>query len=189
MLANPRGTDANYNANFYRNAYSLTTGKAVQVRFKVDQTETLAHFSVEANDATYRRFGAVAYGGKLHVQYNDGSGYRYPAELLSSLQLNTWYVLRIVVDDSGRGFYVEAYQESSPSVRGAYAQWMPTGKSWRFHHWTYRGNVYLDDYREFATTGLTWSPDERMTFSYDPLDRLLNAAPESGAQGYSQAFQ
>ena len=47
----------------------------------------------------------------------------------------------------------------------------------------------LDDYREFSTPGLTWTPDERMLFTYDHLDRLTNAAPESGATGYSQVFQ
>ncbi len=73
------------------------------LRFKVDATNTSAHFSIEANDATYRRFGAVADGGRLYVQYNDGGGYRAPIDLLSNLELNTWYVLRIVVDDV-RGF-------------------------------------------------------------------------------------
>jgi len=47
----------------------------------------------------------------------------------------------------------------------------------------------MDDYKEFTTSGMTWTPDERMVFSYDPLDRLTGAAPESGATGYSQSFQ
>ena len=56
-----------------------------------------------------------------------GDAWRYPAYLLTSLQLNTRYVLRFVADDGGRGFYVEAYQESDPSVRGAFTQGMPAG--------------------------------------------------------------
>lgn len=68
------GTGSNYDANFYRSAYSLSDGKGMRVRFKVDQTDTSAHFSIEANDATNRRFGMIANGGRLYVQYaNNGS--------------------------------------------------------------------------------------------------------------------
>jgi hypothetical protein len=169
------GTGSSWGATFYRTSYSLTSGKGLQVRLKVDGTKTQAHVTVEANDATYRRFGVIAKDGKLAVEYVDGSNARYPAELLSSLQANTWYVVRLVVDD-GSGFYAEAYQESSPTVRGSYHTWMPTGKSWRFHHWIWQGNAYLDDYREFSTTGLAWDPNDWLAYSYDDLDRLTSAA-------------
>ncbi|MEJ5310984.1 MAG: carbohydrate binding domain-containing protein, partial [Anaerolineae bacterium] len=183
------GTGSSYDASFYRNAYSLVNGKGLQLRFKVSQTDTLAHFAIEANDSTYRRFGVIADGGKLYVQYRaDGATWRYPADILTNLQVNTWYVLRIVVDDSGRGFYVEAYQENSPTVRGSYNITMPTGKTWRFRHWIYRGTAYIDDYREFNTSGLSWTPDERMGFTYDSLDRLVGASPVNGGQGYNQTY-
>ncbi len=171
-----------------RGAYNLASNQGLQLRFKVDITNTAAHFSVEANDATYRRFGVIADYGKLYVQYGDGGGWRYPADLLPNLQLNTWYVLRLVLDDTGRGFYVEAFQESDPAIRGSYTQWMPTGKQWRFHHWIWRGNAYIDDYREFDATGLAWSPDERVLFGYDHLDRLVSATPESGGLGYTGVY-
>jgi len=184
------GTGSNYDANFYRNAYSLINGKGLQLRFKVSQTDTGAVFAIEANDSTSRRFGVIADAGKLYVQYrDDGTTWRYPADLLTNLQVNTWYVLRIVVDDSGRGFYIEAYQENNPTVRGSYNITMPTGKSWRFHHWIYRGTAYIDDYREFNTSGLSWTPDERMGFTYDALDRLVEANPVNGGQGYNQTYQ
>ncbi|MBC7260588.1 MAG: RHS repeat protein, partial [Chloroflexi bacterium] len=182
------GTGNNWDANFYRGAYSLSTGQGLQLRFKVSLTNTAAHFSLEANDATtYRRFGVVANGGKLYVQEVDGSNNRYPADLLTTVQTNTWYVVRLVVDDSS-GFYAEAYQESNPAVRGSYHTWMPTGKSWRFHHWIWRGEAYIDDYREFSTAGLVWSPDQWLAFSYDALHRLASAAPVSGWQGYTATY-
>ena len=183
------GTGSNYDANFYRSTYSLANGKGLQLRFKVNQTDTTAVFAVEANDSTYRRFGVIANEGKLYVQYrDDGATWRYPADILTNLQVNTWYVLRIVVDDSGRGFYVEAYQENVPTMRGSYNLTMPTGKAWRFHHWIYRGIAYLDDYREFNTNGLSWTPDERMGFTYDALDRLVGASPVNGGQGYNKTY-
>jgi len=179
------GTGSNWNANFYRTT-SLGTGQGLQVRFKVDAANTQALFAIETSDSS-RRFAVSAQAGKLVVQYNDGGGWRYPVDLLASLALNTWYVLRIVVDDV-RGGYIEAYQESAPAVRGSYQQWLPTGLSWRFRHWIYSGTAYLDDYREFSASGLTWNGDERENFGYDPLDRLLSAASDSGAQGYTESY-
>jgi hypothetical protein len=124
----------------------------------------------------------------VYVLYVNNGVYRAPVYLLDSVQINTWYVARIVADDSGRGFYVEVFQEGNPSVRNGYTQYMPTGRTWRFVHWNYRGNAYLDDYREFNTTGMTWNGDERLTYTYDHLDRLMSVAPEAGATGYSQNY-
>ncbi len=147
-------------------------------------------FAPEANDATYRRFGVIANNGKLYVQYmDDGATNRYPADILTNLQTATWYVVRITVDDTARGFYVEAYQESSPSVRGSYSMRMPSGKSWRFHHWLYGGTVCIDSYREFTTTSMTWSPDQRQSYSYDALNRLTGVALLDGGQGYTGVYE
>ena len=141
-----------WNAHFYRSAYSLADGEGLQLRFKVNSSDTQAHFSIEANDATYRRFGVIADQGKLYVQYTLDGAWVYPADVLPSLQTNTWYVLQIGVDDAG-SFSVLAYKESDPSVRGAYSTPTPAsarGKAWRFHHWINRNTAYVDDYREFS---------------------------------------
>jgi hypothetical protein len=121
------------------------------------------------------------------VQYNDGSGYRLPAELLPNLLTNTWYVLRIVVDDV-RGFTIEACQEGT-SICGSYNQWMPTGLTWRFQHWIYRGTAYVDDYREFDANSLSWTSDERMNFTYDALDRLQGVSPDGSTSAYTGNYQ
>ncbi len=155
------GTNLNYNAHFYRTSYSLADGQGLQLHFRVSSDNTVAHFSIEAEDATYRRFGAVANEGKLKVQYKmDGVNWVYPADLLSDLETNTWYVLQIGVDDVG-GFSLQVYQKDDPSVWGAYRLSTPAGvegKSWRFHHWIYRNTAYLDEYREFG--GPVWRYDE-----------------------------
>jgi hypothetical protein len=80
------------------------------------------------------------------------------------------------------------YPESDPSKRASFQQYVPAGQAWRFHHWVARGNAYLDDYREFSAGGMTWTPDERMAYGYDPLDRLVTAGPLSGATGYSESY-
>jgi len=174
------GTDANWDANFHRSSYSLADGEGVKLRFKVNRTDTQAHFSIEANDSTYRRFGAIANDGKLYVQYADnGSNWAYPADLITNLQINTWYVLQIVLDDKDQGFYIQAYQESDPSVRGSYSVQMPAGKQWRFHHWMWRGNTLIDNYEEF---------DAAQQFTYDHLDRLTHAQATGGPAPYNRTY-
>ncbi|MDQ1301913.1 MAG: hypothetical protein QG637_1835, partial [Chloroflexota bacterium] len=180
------GAGTNWNSAFNRTA-TLSSGQGVSVRFKVDHTNPMAVLAIETTDSS-KRFGIYALSGKATVQYNDGSGWRYPADLIPNLQINTWYVLRIVLDDA-RGFYLEAYPESTPSLRSSYQQWLPTGQTWRFRQWSRNGNVYLDDYREFSASSLTWSNDERLNFGYDALHRLTAATPDSGAPGYNQTYQ
>ena len=73
-------------------------------------------------------------------------------------------------------------------MRGSYHTWMPTGKSWRFHHWIWTGNAYVDEYHEFDAGGLDWSPKQWLAYTYDPLDRLTGVASVSGWQGYTGAY-
>ncbi|MCG8348755.1 MAG: RHS repeat protein, partial [Chloroflexales bacterium] len=153
------GANADWSATFYRSSATLTDGKAMQVRLKVDSDYTAAHFSIYADDATrHQRFGAIADRGKLFVQYTrDGATWHYPADLLNPLQPNTWYVLQIGVDDQ-HGFTVEVYREDHMWERAVYSMQMPAGKRWRFRHWIWRNTAYLDDYREFS--GAIYAYDE-----------------------------
>jgi RHS repeat-associated protein len=176
------GTGANYNATFYRSSHSLTDGDGLQLRFRVDADDSNAHLAVESNDGTYRRFGVIARNGGLDLQYNEGSGYVYPGILLADLAGDTWYVLRFVVDDSPRGFYVEVFQEDNPSVQATYRHAMPAGQDWRFRHWVHTGNSYIDDYREFDASNV-WT-GQSQHFSYDHLDRLTHAETSGGGQGH-----
>ena len=101
------GSGSNYDANFYRTS-TLTTGNGIQLRFKVDATNTSSHIALETTNGA-KRLGIRSDFGVIHLQYNDGtsgSGWRYPAELVKNPVANTWYVLRIVIDDT-RGSYVE----------------------------------------------------------------------------------
>jgi RHS repeat-associated protein len=179
-----------YRGNSGGSGYVLTSGEGLQVRFKVSADNTLAHVSIEANDATYRRFGVVHRGKRLDVQYFDnGTGVaRYPASILNNVELNVWYVVRIVLDDSARGFYVEAYKESAPTTRGSYSTRMPSGLSWRFIHYCASGYAYFDAYKEFATGGMAWSPDVRHAYTYDALNRLTGVAPFDSGQGYTGSY-
>jgi RHS repeat-associated protein len=148
------GTGTDWNASYYRNSYSLSSGKGLQVRFKFTTLPTAqaAVLAIENNDTTGRRFGINADTSKLYVQYmNDGVNLVYPATLISNLQTNTWYDLKIDLDDTN-GFMVQTWQENTPSVRGSYTFPMATGKTWRFRQWNYGQTSYLDDYQEYSTT-------------------------------------
>jgi RHS repeat-associated protein len=61
-------------------------------------------------------------------------------------------------------------------------------KRWRFHHWTWRGNTLIDDYREFDANKLTWMGDSAQTFTYDHLDRLTHAQATGGPAPYNRTY-
>jgi RHS repeat-associated protein len=126
------------------------------VRFQVDATNANALFSLEANDATYRRVGLYVTNGAIMAQTNvDGANYLTPATLIPAVQANTWYVAQFTVDDVG-GCTVLVYLENTPSAAGIYQAAMPAGKSWRFHHWIAQATAYLDDYEEFYGAKYTY---------------------------------
>ena len=175
------GTGTNFSANYYRGSYNLTDGESLQVRFKTDHSDSDAHLSIESDDGTYRRFGVRANSGKLFAQYNDGGGWTYPQDLITDFRAGEWYVIRITLGTTG--FTVEAYQENDATNYGSYTRSMATGKNWRFRHWVYRGNSYLDDYMEWSE-GTQWG-----AFEYDALDRLTSAeVTGAGAGTYSRSY-
>jgi hypothetical protein len=144
------GTGGDYNANFYRTSYSLSTKEGIKVEFKVSQGDAAAHFALETSDGgVYRRWGVIANSNKIYVQFNNGSGYQYPADLINPIQVGKWYVLTLKVGENG-WFYTEVWQKDDPAVRNTYLGQMATGKNWRFHHWIYRGTAWLDNYHELG---------------------------------------
>jgi YD repeat-containing protein len=158
-------TGSNYDANFYRSALAIDggeEGQGFQVEFKVDGGDTLAHVSMETSEAPLRRLGIVAWYNKISLQYWDGTGYFY-ADLIDPISVGAWYVLRIKVTPEGNA-YLEIWRKDAPGQRGVYALQMPAGGQYRFRHWIYSGNAWLDNYREF---------DALVTsYGYDRLDNL-----------------
>ena len=148
------GTGTHLSASLVRNTYALASGSEVRLEFKVDGTETLAHFSLEAGTAgtsTYRRWGLIGRWGKLCVQYND-SGYdnNTYVDLINPVKLNTWYVATIRVQNATNGFRIEVHERDNPSVVATYtnsssASW---AKTWRFRHMLQTGNAWLAHYVE-----------------------------------------
>jgi CSLREA domain-containing protein len=154
----------------------------------MDTTAAYFVLGLENDDPTYRRAAIIGQNGQLIVQYHDGTAYRTPANLITPTVANTWYVLTLTVDDS-RALMVDVYQENDPSKHSTYT--VPVGgqgKRWLFHAWTYSGTLYLDDYQEFHS-GIVYTPDDRMSFTYDALDRLTSAYPLTGTlDGYTAAY-
>ncbi len=180
QCAEERGDGTNWDASFYRSSYSLTSGEALQVRFKGDRADTTSVVAIETNDGgVYRRFGVNIEAGKIYVQTNDGAGWVYPQDLIGAFEAGTWYVVRITVNDAS-GFVVEVVAEDDARTYARYTQALAGGKGWRFRHWTKVGNTYLDAYRE-------WGATERGAFGYDGLDRLVRAEVE-GTLGYTQVY-
>ncbi len=176
-----------------RPGYPLASGKGMEVRFRVDNTDSGAQFMLLSNQTPTVFFGVVVEDGKLVAQYMDSyeaNVSRNPAVLLPVLEANQWYVLRLVVDD-GRGLYAEVYKDADGyrDKRSSYGMWLDPGLNWRFQQTVLNGNVYLDEYFEFATTGMSWSGDQAMDFTYDPLNRLTGVTPQVGSPSYSASYR
>ena len=196
------GTGSNYNANFYRAAYHLnggTQGQGVKVEFKTDGTDPSAVLALEASSGSaYYRVGLIAGSGKIYGQYRaDGTNWVYPADLIAPLETNAWYVLTIKVLPSGLA-QVDVWRKDQPGKHGAYQVQLPAGLSYRFHHWTYRNNTWLDNYHElnFQTTrytydvlgnlkGVTDALQNTTAINYDVLGRKTNMTdPDMGYWQY-----
>jgi RHS repeat-associated protein len=157
------GTGIDWDASFYRSTFGIDggeEGQGIQVEFKVDGGDTWAHFSLEAEGY---RLGIVARDNKISVQYNAGAGWIYPADLIDPIAVDEWYVVRLKVTPEGSA-YVEVWRKDDPGQRGIYALQMPAGVQYRFHHWIYSGNAWLDNYGEYDALVTT--------YDYDRLDNL-----------------
>ncbi|MBI4332947.1 MAG: hypothetical protein HY673_16900, partial [Chloroflexi bacterium] len=167
------GTGVDYTSEFYANSYTLRSGQGIQIEFKMTLTDTRTHIALETNDGgVYRRWAVRSDGNKIYVQANDGSGWTYPADLITPVQTDRWYVVMLRLDDAD-GFYAEVRERDNPNVGASYSQPMPAGKNWRFHHWIWTGNAYLDNYRE-----ITYQPT---TYRYDTLGSLTTVTDTLGS--------
>ncbi len=166
------GTGSSYSANFYRKSYSLSAVEGIKVEFKVNRGDAGAVFALETSDGgTYRRWGVNVNSNKLYMQYNNGGGWQYPADLINPIEVGKWYVLTLKVGESG-WFYTEVWQKDDPADRGTYLGQMASGKNWRFHHWIYRGVAWLDNYHEleYHTTEYGYNVLDSLTDVWDAND-------------------
>jgi RHS repeat-associated protein len=143
---------ANYNSQFYRNSYSLSSGSLVSARFKVDNLNSGASLDIENDDPTInRRIGVYAYNGVIQAQYTgDGTNWTF-SNLITNAQINTWYDMQITLDDVG-GYVVSVTQETNPAIHGSYTATVSPNHNWRFHAWNLNGNFYMTSYREFTNS-------------------------------------
>ena len=154
------GTGNNYDGNFWRTAFSLANGDSVRLEFQVTGTDTIAHFGIETSGGwgvDGSRFALLARNDGFDVQERVGSNDPVYTPLPISVQLNTWYVLTLVVDDTN-GLALHLYPKDTPNTSAAYYQTtsFPKGESWRFHHWIRRDIAYIDNYSEQPVTGFAY---------------------------------
>lgn len=169
------GTGADFAANFERVGFTLGHGQWLQLRFKVDATNTAAHFGIQSDASSTDRLAIIADQGKIYTQYRTAGGaWVLPKDLINPVQLNTWYVLRLRIDDVG-GFELQVYQENNALVRGTYHVNMPTGKSWGFFHALYRNTAYLDAYTEHALGIASGTALPAMNLSYSTASLWFTA--------------
>jgi len=108
------GINNGWNGNFCRSAHALTSGMETRVEFKVDQADTVSHFALEnQSGGVCRRWCLNAGRGKTYfAQYNDGTGWYGPQDLLNPIKVNTWYVaiLKMHEMDDMNGFRMKVHE-------------------------------------------------------------------------------
>ncbi len=192
------GTGYSWDANFWRTAdLGSAQDQGIKVEFKVDSNDTVAHFMLEGSGSPYRRFGVIAGGNKIYVQYSDGVNWYYPQDLVNPIEVGAWYVLTLKATPAGWA-YIEVWRKDDPSKHGTYLFQMPGGVGYHFHHWIWRGNAWLDNYQEMnyqytfytydVLGNLTQVKDALnniTTLTYDALSRKTAMSdPDMGAWSY-----
>ncbi len=160
------GTNSGYEANFYEHdflatldynpdaiPYPVAKSDTVSLNFKVNSENTIAHYAIESpgtwNDSSYMRWALVASGNRLFVQCRDngqnGSVHNYT--LVPSIKIHNWYTVALSVNQMGK-VLMKVYDNSTGKLV-AQKSYTMSGEilKWRFHHWIYRGDSWIDNYR------------------------------------------
>lgn len=177
---------------------TLGNNQSAQVKFQVNNAAATFVIGLESGTkqtSSYRRLAVYAYNNALWVQYYDGAGngsaFRTPTMLTSTLAANTWYTVTITTSNT-RGQTIELYKQGDQATyerHAAYTILLATGVNWRFHAWGPSASGHtltLDDYREFGNSQ-SFAPDEHQTYTYDELDRL-KAVNKTFTDGYTAVY-
>ncbi|MCL5999138.1 MAG: hypothetical protein M1546_24205, partial [Chloroflexi bacterium] len=197
-------------SSIYRPTYGLSPtapSQSVQLEFKLNgnNADLYAHFMLEASSTPYVRFGIIATGNRIFVQYTtDGVNWIYPpADLINAIEVGAWYVLRLKVLPFGKGS-IEVWNRDQPAQRGNSLVDMPNGLTYRFHHWMGNGTSWIDNYTELTDVTSAWSYDARgratqedknlgaigswtTRYTYDAMDRMVSTihpTSEAVSTGY-----
>jgi len=150
------GTNAGWSPYVYRKPEGgITSGGAVLLDFKLGQTDTDAHFTLESGVNGAARWSINNINGVLYAAWSGPSGWEGFVPLIAVAKANTWYRMKLTLDDAS-GFVAEVWERDIPGgISARYQRAMPAGGSWRFFHTLWRGAVHMDNYQEFHSSSGT----------------------------------
>ena len=145
-------------AYLLRDQSSYANGVLVQFRLHKyqanDSPQAILAIANGAYGSAYRRWGLKYSGGNFYVhRCSENESNCVDTFLKSGIQLERWYVLQIVVDDtSGESFLLRVWErdhpESTARAQEADRNLVPAGGSWRFFTKLSDGRLWLDEYYE-----------------------------------------
>ena len=137
--------------------------------------------------SSYKRWGVKVEGGKLYgyrCSINDigDNCVTDTTPLISTFNLDKWYVLQIAVDDDDY-FMLRVWERDNPGSacrkQETDRNLVPNGQEWKFIAKTYDGITRLDEYRE----GRIYSLDDSFFTSEVQPHGTLPANPDGGEYG------
>lgn len=154
------GDNANWLPYFQRKSDGgLTNGDIVVVDFKLSQTNTDAHFTLDSAVNGYSRWSINNNNNAIQACWMENAAWQGCAPLILYPVANRWYRMKLTIDDSS-GFIAEVWERDiSGGVSARFQRTFPpsaAGGVWFFFHTLWRGSVSLDNYQEYRkTTGTT----------------------------------
>jgi hypothetical protein len=127
------------NVEAWRTSYNLISGSSAGVDFRVSTTNSYLYLMLEHDreGPHHSRWAVIAHDGMLSAQYRaDGGEWYHQWGLLNPLKTNTWYRLRLRIDEVN-GFKIEVRErDGCPATNTAcgatFSAFLPKGESWRF---------------------------------------------------------
>ena len=153
-------TAGNWDTTATRKEYSLKSGEAVMLQFRLSGVSARAAFSLETGSGNgYRRWGGI-------IDYDAANGNRQffarqscvgenncpPGNVMinsTTFALDKWYVLLLILDDTN-GYSMRVWERDNPTVYSKQEILDPGAKDkdWHFKIWTATGTLWVDEYME-----------------------------------------
>ncbi|MBN1669242.1 MAG: RHS repeat protein, partial [Anaerolineales bacterium] len=128
------------------------TSNTVLLQFQLRNSTGTSIFRLFNNQSGTRLFGlrveSMNNQPVARIEYNKTQNWAPVYSDLGPLQINTWYVLQLTIDDEN-GFYLRLWQRDNPAMAAQYYQDMDfSGRAWQFRHFASNTTTWLDEYRE-----------------------------------------
>ena len=154
-------------------AYLAEQYPIFKVNFKTDNTNSLAHISIEGTvDGSYKSLGLVVENGKIKIEKTKDDEKQTLAIADNNILASTWYTAEFEYSPTSIKTYVYKQGDPKPAYpSSSLAEEVDYKPHLSFKN--YRGNTYIDN----ASVSTKW---DTTRYAYDALNRLTEVKAVDG---------